>query len=118
MSRKLLFSVTKKDLEIQSFIASGPGGQHRNKVATAIRIIHKESGAVGEAKDTRSQHANKKLAFERLANSPKFKLWLKLKTAEILSKKTIDERVDEQMNSKFIRTEIKNEKGTWIEWKI
>ena len=115
MNKKLLFSVTKKDLEIQTFTSGGPGGQNQNRCQTGIRIIHKESGAVGEARDTRSQHANKKLAFGRLANSSKFRLWLKLKTYEIISQKTIEERVEEQMNPKFFKTEIKDEKGKWVE---
>ena len=82
MKKELLFSVTKKDLEIQTFCSGGSGGQHQNKVETGVRIIHKESGAVGEARDSRSQHANKKAAFLRMVNSPKFKLWQKQKARE------------------------------------
>lgn len=45
---------------------SGPGGQHRNKVETAIVIIHVESGIVGQASEKRSQHRNRDVALKRL----------------------------------------------------
>ena len=72
MSREKLFSLTKKDFEIQTFKGSGPGGQHRNKNETAVRIKHKDSGAVGESQEMKSQYQNKELAFKRLVNSEKF----------------------------------------------
>ena len=45
---------------------SGPGGQHRNKVETAIVIKHEASGVVGQASEKRSQQANKEVAIARL----------------------------------------------------
>jgi protein subunit release factor B len=114
MTRKFLFSVTKKDLDIQTFTTGGPGGQNQNRIRNGIRITHKESGAVGEARDTRSQHANKKAAFERMAKSPKFQFWLKQKARDLMNKKTIDEIVEEQLDSKFIQFEVKDDKGRWI----
>lgn len=45
---------------------SGPGGQHRNKVETAIVITHLESGITGEASEKRSQDDNKVVAIKRL----------------------------------------------------
>ena len=47
MSKKqLLFSITKKDLVITYYKASGKGGQNRNKRETAVRIQHKDSNVV------------------------------------------------------------------------
>lgn len=54
------------EVVVQSFRASGPGGQHRNKVETAIRLIHKPSGLIVTATDGKSQHQNKKKAWEKL----------------------------------------------------
>jgi len=45
---------------------SGPGGQHRNKVETAIVITHLASGIIGEASEKRSQDDNKVVAIKRL----------------------------------------------------
>ena len=56
----------KSDVVIQAYRASGPGGQHRNKVETAIRIIHKPSGIIVTASDGKSQIQNKKKAWQKL----------------------------------------------------
>lgn len=74
--RELAFSVTRKDLKIDTFSAGGPGGQHQNTSNTAVRITHLASGAVGEARDSRSQHQNMKAALHRMASSGKFRTWV------------------------------------------
>src|SRR5437868_3725153 len=55
------------DCDVEFFIASGPGGQHRNKVETGVRLIHRPSGITVTATERRSQHANLEVAFERMA---------------------------------------------------
>lgn len=74
--RELLFSVTLKDCEVQTFRAGGNGGQNQNKRDTGVRIIHHASGARGEARDERSQLQNKRLAFRRMAESKLFQAWV------------------------------------------
>ena len=57
----------ERDSDVEFFIASGPGGQHRNKVETGVRLHHRPSGLTVTAVERRSQHANREAAFERLA---------------------------------------------------
>ncbi|MCB9231190.1 MAG: peptide chain release factor H [Bacteroidia bacterium] len=57
------------DLEFQTFKASGPGGQHRNKVESAVRLIHRPSGLTITCSESRSQLQNRKLARERFAKA-------------------------------------------------
>jgi len=58
--------VSEKDIQYQAMRSSGAGGQHVNKVSSAIRATHLPSGLSTVAMDSRSQHQNKKLATERL----------------------------------------------------
>lgn len=107
--KELIFTVRKKDFEIQTFKSGGKGGQHQNKTDSGVRIIHKDSGAVGESRTDRNQPRNKRLAFKRLTDSDKFKLWMQRRVFEITGGKTIDQRVDEQMRSKNIKVETRDE---------
>lgn len=54
------------ECEEQFFIASGPGGQHRNKTETGVRLTHKPTGVTVTATERRSQLQNRGVALERL----------------------------------------------------
>jgi peptide chain release factor len=58
--------INEKDIQYQAMRSSGAGGQHVNKVSSAIRATHIPSGIAVVVMDSRSQHQNKKLATERL----------------------------------------------------
>jgi len=115
MKRELLFTITKKDFDVQTFRSGGPGGQHQNKVSSGVRIIHRASGAIGESRTDRSQHRNKRLALERLSKTGKFKVWISRKVHELDSGKTIEQKVEEMMASKNLCIEMRNDKGVWEE---
>lgn len=57
----------ERDCTIDFFIASGPGGQNRNKVETGVRLTHRPSGFVVTATERRSQLQNREAAFARMA---------------------------------------------------
>ncbi|PZO30389.1 MAG: peptide chain release factor H [Flavobacteriaceae bacterium] len=65
-------TISEKDIQYQAMRSSGAGGQHVNKVSSAIRATHLPTGISVVAMDSRSQHQNKKLATERLIE--KFKI--------------------------------------------
>ena len=52
--------------DVQAHRASGPGGQHRNKAETAVRIVHRPTGVTVEGKDERSRSQNLRIALARL----------------------------------------------------
>jgi len=54
------------DCEIKRTRGSGPGGQHRNKVETAVVVEHQQTGLRGEASERRSQEQNRQQAIQRL----------------------------------------------------
>jgi len=58
--------IEAKELRIECTKSSGPGGQHKNKRFTAVRITHLPTGLVTVAKNERSQAQNKKIALEQL----------------------------------------------------
>lgn len=108
--RKPVLSVTLADCRVDHFRSGGNGGQNQNKRDTGTRITHIASGAVGEARDQRSQLQNKKAAFRRMAESTKFQAWMKKQ----LGQDTLQEiAVERDMWPVNIKTEVR-ENGQWV----
>lgn len=59
-------SELERECEFEFLRASGPGGQHRNKVETGVRVRHLPTGTLAQATERRSQSQNRRLALERL----------------------------------------------------
>ncbi len=55
-----------KQCDSETYKASGPGGQHRNKTLSAVRLTHRPTGITGQSADSRSQHDNRRKALGRL----------------------------------------------------
>ena len=104
--REPILSITKKDFTIQTFRSGGKGGQHQNKTDSGVRIIHKESGAVAESRQSRSQHTNKRIAFRRLTETSVFKGWISWEIAKIAGVTARAEaNVTKQMHPKNLKVE-------------
>lgn len=102
----MLFTVTIKDCDVQTFTVGGNGGSGKDTANTGVRVVHRASGAAGRAVDTRSQKKNKQLAFKRMAESKEFKAWHKLECAKRLGQiEEINKTVNEQLLDKDIKIE-------------
>jgi hypothetical protein len=111
MGKKLAFSVTLKDCEVQTFRAGGKGGQNQNKRDTGVRVCHRPSGAVGESREERSQLQNKKTAFRRMITHSKFKIWV---NRELFFRgDTPEERVEKDMRPENLLVQGRGN-GTWM----
>lgn len=59
-------NINKSDLKVDTFRASGAGGQHVNKTESGVRFTHLPTGVVTESTEARSQHQNREIALQRL----------------------------------------------------
>jgi len=65
---------------VETYRASGPGGQHRNKRDSAVRLTHKPTGVVVTATERRSQHENRRRAIKRLRKAIALEVREKVRT--------------------------------------
>jgi len=106
MSKALLFSVTIKDCDVQTFAVGGNGGSGKDTCNSGVRIVHKASVASGRAVDTRSQLKNKRLAWKRMAQSKEFKDWHKIECARRLGQaEEIETLLNESLSGKNLKIE-------------
>lgn len=113
MARNRILSVSIHDCEVQTFRSGGSGGQNQNKRDTGVRVIHHPSGARGESREERSQLQNKKTAFRRMAEHPKFLLWLRIETGrEMMLHGDVYIGID--LDPEDVKTEVRVG-GQWVE---
>ncbi len=90
MSRSAWASLSDEQLlaqcEVDTYRASGPGGQKRNKTSSAVRLRHPPSGLLVIAEESRSQHENRARALRRLRQA----LYLKIREPIVAEERTPD----------------------------
>jgi len=115
MAKERLLSVTASDCDFQYFTAGGKGGQNQNKVASACRVVHRPSGAVGESREHRHQLENKRAAWKRMAGSEKMQAWLRVESARALGMEDkINRAVENAMRDSNLRVDVKDANGRWV----
>jgi len=120
--KRLLFSVTKDDFDIQTFSVGGHGGSGKDTSNSGVRLIHRDSGAVGEGRENRTNTLNKKSAFRKLIETKEFKIWHKAECARRMGAKvpeTMEEimaRIDAQIAEQLLTGQILVEQGDEISY--
>lgn len=110
--KKPWLTVTAADCKWDYFRSGGPGGQNQNKRSTGVRVTHEPSGAIGESREHRTQLQNRKSAWRKMVDDPKFRLWIRMQGGR---KAKIAAEVDRLMQECYIKTEVHDDKGLWHE---
>jgi protein subunit release factor B len=107
VSRMRILGVGPDEFEELFSRSSGPGGQHVNKVSTAVTLVHRPSGLSVTVQETRSQYRNRQLAFNRLIT-----LIEETRKRQVAERRSASER-DRRRNSKrprALRRDIRKSK--------
>lgn len=88
VNKKSKYIISENDIRMDFFKSTGPGGQHRNKTMSAVRLVHLPTNIIVTSSAERSQHDNRKYAYEQL----------QLKIEEMLDNKDKDNKSESYKN--------------------
>lgn len=111
MSKELAFSLKAEDFDWEYKRGHGNGGQARNKTSSAVRVVHRPSGAVGEAQEQRSQLQNRRAALKKLIDTVAFKTWIMRQLSNDLSPEA---HVEQSMQPQNMKVEVRKD-GKWVD---
>lgn len=99
------------ECEEEFFIASGPGGQHRNKTETGVRLTHRPTGVTVTATERRSQLQNRGAALERL--KALFVKWSYVPEKRIATKPSRGSKRRRLESKRHLSAKKQNRRGEW-----
>jgi protein subunit release factor B len=110
---KPVFSVTKKDFHIEYFSGTGAGGQHRNRHKNCVRLRHIETGIIKTGQNNKERIQNLNDAFKKMTSDKRFLAYCEMKLSELEGQPTPEEKVEEMLNPKNLKIEVK-ENNKWV----
>lgn len=100
-------TIPASHVRVDTFRATGPGGQHRNKTDSGVRLVHLPTGVTVTATEDRSQHVNRAVAWDRL------RVALEARAARAAARATNDTRVSAfELHRAFLWTAWRDEVRT------
>lgn len=101
-----IYTVPDSDLKWETFRAGGKGGQNANKRDMGARVTHIPSGISHEGREERQQIQNRRSALQKLADDPKFKIWVQMHIAANKEGfESVAAKVEEAMDERNLRIE-------------
>ena len=103
--------ISLKDIKIKFFKSSGPGGQHKNKKFTAVKVFHSLTGISAVATEQRSQAQNKAIALARLRSKVERLTRKKKKRISIRMSSAAKERILESKKRRSQKKRLRRKIG-------
>lgn len=102
---KYHIQIKESDVRMDFFKSTGPGGQHRNKTMSAVRLVHLPTSVIVTSSSSRSQHDNRKYAYEQLQYKLE-EIWEEQQKQKLIDKRQQDKENEEIVASYYFNHQI------------
>lgn len=102
---KYHISIKESDIRMDFFKSTGPGGQHRNKTMSAVRLVHVPTSVIVTSSSSRSQHDNRRYAYEQLQYKLE-EIWEEQQKQKLIDKYQQDRENEEIVASYYFNHQI------------